>query len=87
MIQLKHTGKGQDAIRMPGMLLEKLSYLASAAGTADFRPAEQHTTVFDKLHAEWGEVKKEWQECLEGPVKKLVNTLQDNDVGPLIVPE
>lgn len=86
MIQLKHTGKGQDAIRLPGKLLEKLSYLGTAVGTADFKPADQHVAVFDKLHTEWAAVKKAWQACLEGPVKNLVNTLQGNGVGPLITP-
>ena len=70
MIQLKHTGKGQDGIRLPGMLLEKLAYLSSAVGTADFKPADQQTAVFDKLHAEWNTVKKEWQECLERASEK-----------------
>lgn len=86
MMQLEHTGRGQDMIRLPGMLLEKLSYLASAVGTADFRPADQHTAVFNQLHGDWDAVKKEWIECLEGPVKKLVSTLQEKEVGPLIVP-
>lgn len=87
MMQLKHTGRGQDMIRLPGMLLEKLSYLSSAAGTADFRPADQHMAVFNQLHGEWEAVKKEWQECLAGPVKKLVSTLQEKEVGTLIVPK
>ena len=86
MIQLQHTGNGQDGIRKPGMLLEKLSYLSTAVGTADFKPADQHTAVFDKLHAEWNVLKKEWEQCLEGPVKKLVSTLRDKEVGALIVP-
>ncbi len=30
MIQLEHTGTGQDIIRKPGKLLEKLSYLSYA---------------------------------------------------------
>lgn len=86
MIQLKHTGTGQDMIRLPGMLVEKLGYLSSAVGTADFKPADQHEAVFDQLHKEWDAVKKEWQQCLEGPVKKLISTLRDKEVGTLIVP-
>ena len=42
MIQLKQTGTGQDNIRTPGKLLEKLSYLSSAVAVADF-PAGRST--------------------------------------------
>ena len=85
MIQLKHTGKGQDVIRLPGQLLEKLSYLSSTVAIADFRPADQYQEVYQELHAEWLRVKKEWEACLEGPLKELVKVLQNNAVGPLVV--
>lgn len=85
MIQLKHTGKGQDVIRLPGQLLEKLTYLSSTVAIADFRPADQYQEVYQELHAKWLTVKKEWEAYLAGPLKELVKVLQNNEVGPLVV--
>ncbi|MDF9795411.1 photosystem II stability/assembly factor-like uncharacterized protein [Catalinimonas alkaloidigena] len=85
MIQLKRTGTGQDGVRFPGMLLEKLSYLSSAVATADFRPANQHVEVYEELHARWEAVQGEWNTYMEGPMKELIDTLQDNEIGPLTV--
>ncbi|MEM7297395.1 MAG: sialidase, partial [Bacteroidota bacterium] len=48
IIQLKHTGKGQDVIRLPGMLMEKMGYLASTIAIADFKPADQYLEVYEK---------------------------------------
>jgi len=85
LIQLKHTGKGQDAIRLPGMLLEKLNYLAGTIAIADFKPADQYVEVYEKLHSEWLEVQKAWQNVLENDVASLENAMKENQVGPLII--
>ena len=85
MIQLMRTGRGQDGVRFPGMLLEKLSYLSSAVATSDFRPADQHQEVYATLHGRWENVRKEWEDCKQGPVSELVKMLQDNKIGPLLV--
>jgi photosystem II stability/assembly factor-like uncharacterized protein len=85
MIQLKHTGKGQDVIRLPGMLLEKLSYLASTIAIADFRPADQYVEVYEGLQAEWSEVQQAWKQLLADEVTALRERMRENRVGPLIV--
>ena len=85
MIQIAHTGTGQDVIRLPGQLLEKLSYLSSTVAIADFRPADQYGEVYEKLHQEWQSVHTEWNTFLEGPLSELVEMLQNNKIGPLIV--
>ena len=85
MLQLKHTGKGQDAIRLPGMLLEKLAYLASTVAIADFRPADQYIDVFDKLHQEWLEVQQAWAAVKREEVASLRQAMRDREVGPLVV--
>ena len=87
MVQLKHTGKGQDVIRLPGMIMEKLSYLAMTVAIADFKPVDQYVEVFDKLHTEWLEVKKNWELMKNQDVTSLRNTMKENQVGPLIIGE
>ena len=84
MIQLKHTGKGQDVIRLPGKLMEKLGYLQSTISISDFKPADQYGEVYEKLHAEWLEVLKAWEELKSKEVKALREALKDSDAGPLI---
>ncbi|MEM9391263.1 MAG: sialidase [Bacteroidota bacterium] len=85
MIQLKHSGKGQDAIRLPGMLMEKLSYLAATIAVADFKPADQYVEVYDKLHAEWLDVKKAWDQVKSQEVISMQTTMKENKIDPLII--
>ncbi|MEM0941351.1 MAG: sialidase [Bacteroidota bacterium] len=85
MIQLKHSGKGQDAIRLPGKLMEKLSYLASTIAIADFKPADQYVEVYDKLHAEWQEAKKAWDQVKSQEVISMQTTMKENKIDPLII--
>ena len=84
MVQLKHTGKGQDAIRLPGMLMEKLNYLASTVGIADFKPADQYVEVYQQLHAEWKTIQKAWNQFKKEEMAAFQNKMQNNAVGPLI---
>ncbi len=72
-------------IRLPGMLMEKLSYLASTIAIADFRPADQYAEVYEKLHAEWLEVQQAWQTVKENELAAMRAKLIDNRIGPLNV--
>ena len=85
MIQLQHTGTGQDQIRKPGKLLEKLSYLASAVAVADFPPADQHQEVFAEHHQKWMEVEDDLAGINAGALTELVDLLKEHNVGPIIM--
>jgi uncharacterized protein YecT (DUF1311 family) len=85
MIQLKHSGKGQDQIRLPGMLMEKLSYLASTVAIADFKPADQYVEVYEELHAEWKEAQQAWNQFKKEEVAAFQNTMKSASSGPLII--
>ncbi|MEM9325387.1 MAG: sialidase [Bacteroidota bacterium] len=87
ILQIKHTGKGQDAIRLPGMIMEKLGYLASTVAIADFKPADQYVEVYQKLHGEWLQVQKLWEEVKNKDVASMRDTMKENEVGPLILGE
>ena len=84
IIQLKTTGFGQDGVRFPGKLMKKLAYLSSAVATADFRPPNQHQTVYEELRASWEDVEGRWNSYQEGPLKELITLLQENEIGPLV---
>jgi photosystem II stability/assembly factor-like uncharacterized protein len=85
MLQLKHTGKGQDAIRLPGMLMEKLSYLAATVAIADFAPADQYVAVYEKLKADWAEVQQAWEQVKAEDVAAVRQMMREQEIGPLIV--
>ena len=85
MLQLKHSGKGQDVIRLPGMLMEKLAYLASTVAIADFKPADQYRAVYEKLHGEWLAVKASWEQLKDSDVAAFRAMMNENQIGPLIV--
>ena len=85
MIQLKHSGKGQDLIRLPGMLLEKLNYLASTVAIADFKPADQYVEVYEELHAEWKTVEQVWNQFKKEDVAAFQRSMQSSSAGPLIL--
>lgn len=85
MIQLKHSGKGQDLIRLPGMLLEKLNYLANTVAIADFKPADQYLAVYQELHTEWEAVQQAWSHFKKNEVTVFQSNMQDNGLGPLII--
>ena len=83
MIQMKFTGTGQDAVRYPVRTAERLSYLASAVQTADFRPADQHQEVFEILHERVESQHKELSDFLEGPLAEFMTQLDQLSIGAI----
>lgn len=85
IVQLKHSGKGQDLIRLPGMLMEKFNYLANTVAIADFKPADQYVEVYNKLHAEWEVVQEAWNQFKSEDVVAFQNEMQKSGIGTLIM--
>jgi hypothetical protein len=46
------TGRGQDQLRLPSQLVEKLSHLADVVSLNDFVPTDQEIAVHKKLSQE-----------------------------------
>ncbi len=87
LVQLKITGTGQDAVRWPAMLGEKLSYLAATAATADFRPSDPHNEVYAKLKAELSAHQAAYDKLLKEDFATFTKMLQDNGVGAIVMPK
>ncbi|MEZ4416037.1 MAG: sialidase [Gemmatimonadota bacterium] len=49
LVQLRTTNTGQDGVRYPAKLIEKLGHLSGGVGTADFRPTDQQREVHQVL--------------------------------------
>jgi photosystem II stability/assembly factor-like uncharacterized protein len=84
LTQLRTTGTGQDGVRYPSKVVEKLSHLAGGVGTADFRPTDQQGEVNAVLlqmleHAEQG-----LSALLQSDLAQFNRTLRDRGLNPLI---
>ena len=84
MIQLKVTGTGQDQIRFPALLAGQLSYLATTAASADFRPADAHMEVYAILKDRLNKYGAELQTILTEQVAGFNDMLQVEKVSGLI---
>ena len=84
LIQLNLTGQGQDGIRWPAKLMEKLAYLGFAVGTADFAPADQHIEVYNLLNAKLKEYQKESESLMSGTLSDLEKELESKSVKAII---
>jgi len=49
LIRLKVTGRGQDGVRWPPQLAEKIAYLENEVESSDYQPTTQQVAVHDEL--------------------------------------
>ena len=80
------TGRGQDQLRTPGQIVEKLSHLADVVAYADFKPTDSQREV----HAKLGQDLSAAAEQLNGVVaRELANfnvTLRERQLGWIVTP-
>lgn len=86
LLQLRQTGQGQDVVRWPVKLVERLVYLASTVATADFAPADAHVEVHKILQSRVREYQGELSEILENDLRQFKQALDKNNLGPLAIP-
>jgi photosystem II stability/assembly factor-like uncharacterized protein len=83
-IQLKLTGRGQDALRWPAMLVDKLSHLANGISTADFAPTTQQVAVHEKLRKRIAELKGDFERTLSTDVAAFNAMLREKNVANVV---
>jgi photosystem II stability/assembly factor-like uncharacterized protein len=76
LLQMRATGSGQDNIRWPTRLLERLTYLAGNVAVADFRPNDQQGEVHAILKDRLVRIQHDMQEVLEGALADFNRRLQ-----------
>ena len=84
MTQLKITGKGQDDIRYPAMLVERIAYLATAVEVSDFPPTKSDYAVHDILKKDMTSCKEALDQLLEGPFAAFLKELDEKGVQPIV---
>lgn len=86
MVQLKVTGTGQDAVRWPAKIGEKMDYLTNTAATADFKPSDSHNEVYEVLKNDLNAQEAAYDKLMKEDFVTFVKKLQNNNIGPVIIP-
>ncbi len=84
LIQLQATGTGQDGVRWPAMITEKLSRLYGGIGTADFRPTDQQGEVQILLRDALMDARAELERVLTEQVAAFNDLVRARGLNPLI---
>jgi len=87
LIQLRTTGTGQDGVRYPAKLVERLRHLAGGVGTADFRPTDQQQEVYKLLDGRLQQVRSELDAVISSDVAAFNRRLRQEGLSPLISEE
>lgn len=84
LIQLKYTGTGQDEVRYPTRIAERINYLAGTIAIADFPPADSHKEVHLVLKKRLSAVQEEYAALKEKELAAFTKMLTDNGVGLIL---
>ncbi len=85
LIQLKITGTGQDPVRWPSMLIERIGYLASTIAVADFPPTDQHYEVHKILRGRLEMYQREMKGIVINDIPAFEEILKKHNLGLVIV--
>ncbi len=83
-IQLRVTGTGQDNVRWPAKLVERLGYLGNSTAIGDFPPTDPARAVHAVLKQELAEQQAALEELLHTQVAEFIRMLRERDVPTLI---
>lgn len=86
LVQMKVTGNGQDAVRWPAKIGEKMDYLTNTAATADFKPSDSHGEVYSKLKSELNAQEAAYDKLMKEDFVAFIKMLQNNNIGPVVIP-
>jgi len=84
-LQLKATGRGQDDVRWPPMLAQKIDYLASEVGSSDFPPTTQQVAVKEELQQQGEKFAQEFQQLLSKDIAAFNAMLREKNISNIIV--
>ena len=86
VLQLKATGRGQDDVRYPPMILQEISYLAAeVSGSSDFPPTTQQEAVQAELKQQGDLSQQEIQHLVATDVAAFNAMLRERNIPNIIV--
>ena len=84
LLQMKETGTGQDVIRWPSMLGQRLVYLAGAVASADFRPTDQMREVHAALRERLVAIEGDYRDVTDSQLPEANRALEAEGVPGLV---
>jgi hypothetical protein len=84
LIQLKITGTGQDGVRFPKMITEKLFYLANNIQISDFKPADSYIEVYKILKNRLNKISEKLNKLKEVRLEESLKILKDEGVEIIV---
>ena len=81
LMQIKQTGHGQDAVRWPVQLAERLYYLASTVASSDFAPTDSKKEVHTILKQRVQDYKMKYNELMSREMPQFIEVLKENNLG------
>ncbi len=84
LIQLRVTGTGQDNVRWPSKLVERLGYLGQSTAIGDFPPTDPARAVHAVLQQELAEQQAALDELLRTQVEAFNRMMRERNVPQLI---
>jgi hypothetical protein len=87
MVNLTATGRGQDFLRTPGQMIDKLTHLADVVSYADFAPTQSQLEVDAKLTQEIAHDREQMDGVLARTLASFNAMLRDRQMGAIVVPK
>ena len=87
LFQIRVTGRGQDQLRWPAQIVEKLSYLADGVSLSDFAPTKEQLEVQQKIHGELAAVRDQLAAAATLDVAAFNDLLRQTKAQGLLAPK
>ncbi|HZU22756.1 MAG TPA: hypothetical protein VE998_07990, partial [Terriglobales bacterium] len=84
LLQMRLTGHGQDDVRWPPMIMQKIAYLASEASSSDFAPTTQQVQVAQLLKQQGDEAQRDIQQIMSSDVTSFNQMLGQHNIAGII---
>ena len=85
LFNLNATGRGQDFLRMPSQLMEKLAHLADTLQYADFAPTDQQLEVHKRLADQVSSASTDLTTVVSKDVATFNEMLRRRNIGTIVV--
>jgi hypothetical protein len=86
LVNLTATGRGQDFLRTPSQMMDKLAHLADVVSYADFAPTDSQVQVDAKLSQEIAHDREQLEGVLARPLAAFNALLRERQLGAVVVP-
>jgi hypothetical protein len=87
LFNLTATGRGQDFLRTPSQMMEKLAHLADVVSYADFAPTESQLQVGAKLAQDVAHDREQMDGILARTLVTFNALLRDRQLGAIVAPK